>query len=104
MSHIISKTLKFVDNMRHFYLLLSSNWSGHHPFTVEITGSSPVGSTYRPVGFFGEELVCHISKIEGSNPSETAHCVLMEVGSPNSFISCGHRFKSDTRNKSNKGH
>ena len=24
---------------------LSSNWSGHHPFTVGITGSSPVGVT-----------------------------------------------------------
>lgn len=26
-------------------MLRSSNWLGHHPFTVEITGSSPVRST-----------------------------------------------------------
>ena len=31
-------------------IALSSNWLGHHPFTVKITGSSPVGVTDSLIG------------------------------------------------------
>ena len=32
------------------FLAPSSNWLGHHPFTVKITGSSPVGVTDSLIG------------------------------------------------------
>ena len=48
-------------------MLGSSSWLGHIPFTDEITGSSPVPSTYRGV----EQLVArwaHNPKVTGSSP------------------------------------
>lgn len=32
------------------FIAPSSNWLGHHPFTVKITGSSPVGVTDSLIG------------------------------------------------------
>jgi len=40
--------------------------------TGVVAGSNPVRTANRFVGLFGEELACHVSKIEGSNPSGTA--------------------------------
>ena len=49
-----------------------TNWLSRHPFTVKITGSSPVRSTNSPLAQLGERL-SYMQDVVGSIPTGTTN-------------------------------